>query len=328
MTINVDQEVRLRPFNRSLEDYTALVAIARAVFPDDHDTVEERQHWDATRPAHCVQRRWLVEVGDTIIGAAEYFQPQWMYHPRKFFISIAVHPAWQGRGIGKYCYDILMADLQQQYQVEQVRANCREDYPRSLTFLCRRGFREEMRTWESRLDLRLFDPMLFAEAIHRVVDQGFTICNLDELLARFPDTRQRLYTAMMEMRADVPQPEPFTPSDFTSWERSVFENPTLHPEGYFLALHGEEIAAVSQFWKSADPSVLMTGLTATRRMYRKRGLAMALKVHALSFAKALGYREVRTYNATTNQAMLRINEALGFVKQPAWIEFVKDVSIV
>jgi len=192
MTINVDQEVRLRPFNRSLEDYTALVAIARAVFPDDHDTVEEIQHWDASRPTHCVQRRWLVEIGDTIIGAAEYFQPQWMYHPRKFFISIAVHPDWQGRGIGKYCYDILMADLQQQYQVEQIRANCREDYPRSLTFLDRRGFREEMRTWESRLDLRLFDPMLFAEAIHRVVDQGFTICNLNELLATVitPDSRE------------------------------------------------------------------------------------------------------------------------------------------
>jgi len=54
MTINTNQDIRLRLFSGSIEDYTALVAIARAVFPDDHDTVEEIQHWDATRPAHCV----------------------------------------------------------------------------------------------------------------------------------------------------------------------------------------------------------------------------------------------------------------------------------
>ncbi|WP_322819898.1 GNAT family N-acetyltransferase [Chloroflexus sp.] len=328
MAINVDQDVRLRPFDGSAADYALLVAIGNAVFPDNLEMVEQVQHWDARRPAHCIQERWFAEVHGEVVGVAEYFQPQWMYHPRKFFVSIAVLPTWQGQGIGRYCYDVLMGDLQSRHHPLQVRANCREDQERGMQFLARRGFREEMRTWESRLDLHTFDPAPFRAAIDRVVAQGFTICNLRELLTRLPDARQRLYRATMEMRADVPQPEPFTPPDFASWEQSLFNDPTLYPEGYFLALDGEEIAALSQLWKSAEPDVLMTGLTATRRAYRKRGLAMALKVHALTRAQAAGYREVRTYNATTNRSMLQINDVLGFVKQPAWVEFVKDLDSV
>ena len=66
-----------------------------------------------------------------------------------------------------------------------------------------------------------------------------------------------------------------------------------------------------------------TGLTGTRREYRRRGIAVAMKVHALGWAKANGYELTKTWNATTNTGMLAINERLGFVKQPAWIEFTK-----
>ncbi len=325
MADGVTDMIRIRPFDGSDADYAALVTIANAAFPDNHDTVSETRHWDATRPAHCIDERWLVEINGTVIAAAEYFHASWMYHPRKLFVSVAVLPEWQGRGIGRVCYDHLMTTLIERHQPLQVRANCREDRPRSLRFLIQRGFREEMRTWESRLDLRAFDPTPFAAALAQAAAQGFTICNLTEWLNRGPEARQRLYETMIELRADVPQPEPFTPVDFSTWERSVLGNPELCPEGYLLALDGDEIAATSQLWKHPEPDVLMTGITATRRHYRRRGLALALKVQALIWARSAGYREVRTYNATTNRPMLSINEALGFVKQPAWIEFVKDV---
>lgn len=51
MAINVDQDARLRPFDGSVADYALLVAIGNAVFPNNLETVEQVQHWDARRPA-------------------------------------------------------------------------------------------------------------------------------------------------------------------------------------------------------------------------------------------------------------------------------------
>jgi hypothetical protein len=53
---------------------------------------------------------------------------------------------------------------------------------------------------------------------------------------------------------------------------------------------------------------------------------MALKVRSLAWAKATGAPEVRTWNESNNQGMLAINIALGFVRQPAWITYLKAIQ--
>ncbi len=53
---------------------------------------------------------------------------------------------------------------------------------------------------------------------------------------------------------------------------------------------------------------------------------MALKLAIVECAKNRGGREIRTWNDTLNRAMLRINEAMGFTKQPAEIVYLKDLT--
>ena len=86
--------------------------------------------------------------------------------------------------------------------------------------------------------------------------------------------------------------------------------------------HTGEYVAQSNLWKT-DGDYLHVGMTGTRRAYRRKGLALALKLRTMEFAKANGVKELRTGNESNNRAMLAINEAMGFVKQPIWMDFVK-----
>jgi len=71
----------------------------------------------------------------------------------------------------------------------------------------------------------------------------------------------------------------------------------------------------------AEPGIIYQGLTGVLREYRGRGIAMALKLQTVRYARDHGYREIRTWSDARNRPMLRIKEAMGFVKQPASINF-------
>jgi GNAT superfamily N-acetyltransferase len=74
---------------------------------------------------------------------------------------------------------------------------------------------------------------------------------------------------------------------------------------------------------SGQPGTLHVGFTGVHPIYRGRGIATALKLRTLEYARREGFREIRTQNDTTNAAMLHINAALGFATEPAWIIFEK-----
>jgi GNAT superfamily N-acetyltransferase len=131
----------------------------------------------------------------------------------------------------------------------------------------------------------------------------------------------------LEIRHDVPAPPGSvrTAVSFESfWEMS--DRPSLWPGGYFIAVDGDAFVGVSHLWRSPEPAVLRTGLTGSLRTHRRRGIALALKVRALSAAKSAGYHYAKTENEFNNVGMLAINDTLGFKKNPAWVHYAKSMS--
>ena len=303
------------------DDYEAVAHLVSAVYPEYPETADEIRYGDEHFEEKCKHRRWLCEVNGEVVAGCHYAQHSYTYHPRKFNIDVMVLPDYQGKGLGSMLYDHVMAALDE-FDPISVRSEAREDMPRSLRFLERRGFVETMREWESHLDPTVFDFAPYRELEECVRAQGIELKSLRELEGE-PDLARRLRDLDYELNLDVPSPEPITKPSVEFFVDHTLKHPNLLPDVYTVALHNGKFAGVSTLWKSHACDDLYTGLTGVTREYRRRGIALAMKVRNIRWCAEHGIPLIKTWNASNNEAMLSINTRLGFVRKPAWIDFRK-----
>lgn len=305
------------------EDYQAAVDIQNAVVPMTPAVVEDYADYDRTRDQKYMLLRWLAEVDGQPVGMAQVGQYQWNYDPGRFNMNVRVVPDFRGQGIGTALYDTILTTLEP-YDPAELRGGTWEDQTAGVRFLAKRGFEEKMRFSESHLDLPSFDPTPYAGLLEKVAAQGIKITNVTEL-AGDPDRNRKLWELEMETVRDVPGGEEFQMLTFERWCKDRVQQATFLPEAYVIALAGDEHIGMSCLWSDRASDMLYTGLTSVRREWRRRGIATALKVHALSWGKANGNSIAKTDNEVGNVGMLAINQQLGFVKQPDQIEYVKVI---
>ena len=316
------QRVSIREFTPS--DYQAVADIQNVLIPDTPAVIEDYAEVDRRRPDHCRHRRWVAEVGNQVVGLGQYDQYVWAYHPQKFNLLVRVRPEFWRQGIGSALYDQVLADLEpHQPQVLQTRA--REDHPEGIRFLTGRGFAELEREGQSRLDVTTFDAAPYAGLDEAMQHLGVEIKNINELAAD-PERDRKLYELDWTLVQDMPTAEKPTRVEFDTWVKDVLHSPTCLPEGYLVAVHGDDYIAMSTLWADRASDALYQGLTATRREWRRKGIATALKVRGIEFAGATGHSPIVTGNNVENRPMLSINERLNFVRQPDWITFQKVLS--
>ena len=130
----------------------------------------------------------------------------------------------------------------------------------------------------------------------------------------------------------MPSPDPATPEPFEQFVKG-FSHPNFLADGWFIAVDstgadgavGPYVGITTLGASQADEGKLYTWLTGVRRPYRRRGIALALKVHAIEFAQQQGTQVIETDNEENNP-MFQINLQLGFQPQPAWLEFEKTLT--
>ena len=314
--------VLIRPFTP--HDYPALAHIANAAFPEYPTSAEEMEFGDTHRNPKCRQSRWMAEQGGHLVGFGDYTQRANAYHPRRFSIDVMVHPECLGKGLGKALYEQVMAALEPLDPLS-VRAHTREDMTRSVRFFQDRGFVEDMRSFESRLDVQAFDPSPYTDTEARMQAHGIEFETLREL-EHLPDHWQKHHALSHELNADVPSPEPYTSVAKDLWLQRLRDHPGLLRDAYLFALHDGEYIGLTLLRSSQGSDDLYTGLTGVKRDFRRQGIALALKLNAIAWAKAQGRTRIKTWNESNNRGMLGINERLGFVRQPAWLDMVKTLK--
>jgi mycothiol synthase len=309
--------VTIRPFRP--EDYAAMAVCNRAAMPENDDTAESLQEEDAHTIA---MERWIAEVDGQAVGSTSWFQLANRLHPQKFWMEGAVHPDFQGRGIGSALLARVLEAIGPKHPIS-LRTFSREDFTATRRFLAQRGFVEAKRTWESFLDLAAFDFAPYAGQVDGVEAQGIRLCTLPELQGN-PDWEQRLLDLYNTIQTDVPDIDQAVAVDMAYFQKNYTGSSSYLAEGNFIALDGQQWVGMTNLWKGGSPDLLNTGLTGTLPDYRRRGIALALKLRSLAWAREQGITRIRTTNASTNQGMLAINEQMGFVKRPAWLHLVRN----
>lgn len=311
--------IEIRPYQP--EDAPAVVALGNLTEPEYPLTESEFQWVEQNREARIRWARWVALSHGKVVGKGEYGQDAGMYHPHRFHVEVGVDPDYRNQGIGSALYNTVTTALEE-YQPNLIRASAQEHRPESLQFVAKRGFVETMREWESRLDVTSFDPEPFRDHQAKFASGGLRIQTLAEL-ATDPNRNEKLYHLENALEQDVPSTYDPTPRPFEEWVKRSFENPWLLPDAWFIALDGDQYVGYSALGRTEAGPWLDTGLTGVLRSHRRRAIALALKLRAIEFARKVGAPEIRTWNATTNEGMLSINVRLGFVRQPAWIEYEK-----
>jgi GNAT superfamily N-acetyltransferase len=319
--------LEFREFQQS--DYRRLAEIYDTIFPERTRSIEEWKFYDDsldTTKYYFKRYACLNSPTGQALGFAEMWNPPWMFHPKKFWIDGWVHPRDQHHGVGAALYNKLLADMNR-LGATTAWMQIRENMLDPITFATSRGFIEKMRGWESTVNPLHVDTAKFEAYAHKASKADITFSTLERELRDDPLCYKKLYELVQVAFRDVPIPDTPTDTPYDQWVSFEMKNPNLIPESYMIAKHGDNYVGTSVVWRlKNEPHSLFQGLTGVLREYRGKGIAVALKLKVLDWARANGFNHIRTFNASTNEGMLAINMKLGFKKDLAWITFEKKID--
>ncbi|AUX42492.1 GCN5 family acetyltransferase [Sorangium cellulosum] len=269
-----------------------------------------------------VLRRHVAEIVETgaIVAYAHGFHMPWDHHPARFWCSVRCDPAYRHRGIGRRLFTALGRDLDRLGATE-LRAMAPENQPDILALVTRLGFRELFRSWDFELDLAQPGP----EPLPAASPPGIAIVPLPEERARRPVWLPDLRALYLAVSREVPLPNHADPELPAEAFAAYLERwPTSLPEACFIARKGDTYLGLCILHRNAEDSAcldhLFTGVAAEGR---GRGIATALKLETIAFARRHGYARISTAVESNNPGMLALNERLGFVRRGGLVVFVK-----
>jgi mycothiol synthase len=331
----VGDSIRIREFEPTDREYEAVAHINALGEKDELldfepcSGAELRELDGSLDPSRYTLRRYVAEdtVSGTLAGYAFYAHTPWAFDPKVFWASVRCDPSYRRRGIGRELYTKVVDDLAR-IGATRVLMEATEGDEAVIAALVRRGFREQMRSTEYILktsDARLEDFRRYDE---RVEAAGIEIFALPALAERDPGWLPKLHALHNDVMRDIPLPDeidPFRP--LPAFQEYLCGLPEALPDACFVAARGERYVGECVLHRSqVDPGCLDHLITGIDRAYRGSGVAIALKLRTIEYARSKGYERISTWVESNNPGMVEINRRFGFVRGGGLIIFEKEIS--
>jgi mycothiol synthase len=310
----------VRPFEAA--DYEVEARI-NAAYDPTAATAEETRHWvetEAAEPGH-VNVAYVAQEREpgVAVAYARLNHTSSNFHPKKFWVSAHVDPAYAHQGIGSHLY-ALLEERAVALGAIALWSGYREDHAPSARFFDRHGFTAVRKSWQSRLALADAGASVPPDRSGTFSARGITFTTLANEGAARPEVRRRVYELSRLGSADAPRLGAYTPVSFERFVGTDLDTPRALPEAYFLARREDQYVGMTTLERmAARPDSLLVGFTCTHPEFRGLGIAVELKRRSVAWARAHGYRFLVTTNDSLNARMWAINERLGFRRETTWV---------
>jgi RimJ/RimL family protein N-acetyltransferase len=163
-------------------------------------------------------------------------------------------------------------------------------------------------------DLDTFDDTQFVACLRRCRQSGINFTTMADL----GDTavcRRALYELNKTCSADIPERGEFYTFDEYLAER--IQTPLYDPSGVVLAVSDIQWVGMATTSLRVAEGYAFSEMTGVLSSHRGRGISLAMKLQAIRFARASGYRTLRTFHHPDNANAIGMNRRLGFVEEEA-----------
>jgi RimJ/RimL family protein N-acetyltransferase len=193
-----------------------------------------------------------------------------------------------------------------------------------MAFAERAGYLPNQHLFESKLDVQSCDTSLYMAPQIALEQKGYRFFSLEEA-GHNEENARRLHALDTDSDADTPGVENWGPRTFEQYVRDEHDSFGFTPSGVFIAEFDGEWVAMSAIRPSATKGQMHVDYTGVLREHRGKGLAKLLKVQTVNYAKSTGAEVLSTHNDERNQAMLGINQKFGFVSEPGFFVYRKEL---
>ncbi|HRF59836.1 MAG TPA: GNAT family N-acetyltransferase [Fimbriimonadaceae bacterium] len=314
----------VRPGDRSDRDYAIRAAVRNAAIPAQPVDPDLLRRDDALwNPADWL-RFWVVEQDGQGVGTSSGYRASWIREPDVFEVRFLALPG-APEAVGRLAlHTALEATLAQ--NPRKIMSWVMSTHPEYRVWLEDEGFVIEQTQRYTRIDVAHFDTSPWEAERARLAGEGIVIRTLAEWMPEEPNWLQLVREFDGIVLPDVPVPGGLDALPLEFYEKWTSDPVLFQPESRFLALADGKIVGCTSLWHNpAREGHWETGLTGVHPEFRRRGLAIALKGIALSWAKANGCAEIHTDNAAQNP-MYQLNLRLGFVDTYELYGMVKPIA--